>query len=138
PVGPSAGAAGRLRRAFPESPLADLPLAQLAAGLIVGYLEETQGADLPAVDSPQEASVADALRLDAATQRHLELVETERSRERAGSLLAALDRTETPMGRRMLRDWLLRPLTDLTKVAVRQRIVAELVERPDLRDALGP
>ena len=49
--------------------------------------------------------------LDAVTQRHLELVETERTRERAGSLLGTVDRTVTAMGRRMLRGWLLRPLS---------------------------
>ena len=77
------------------------------------------------------------MRLDAATQRHLELVETERARERRGSLLAALDRTVTPMGRRMLRGWLLRPLTDLGKIAVRQRIIAELVADAPLRAGLA-
>jgi len=77
---------------------------------------------------PTPAAPSDAMRLDAVTQRHLELVETERARERAGSLLGTLDRTVTPMGRRMLRDWLLRPLVDPRKIAVRQQIVAELVE----------
>ena len=73
------------------------------------------------------------MRLDAVTQRHLELVETERTRERAGSLLGTLDRTVTPMGRRMLRGWLLRPLVDVRKIAVRQAIVAELVADAALR-----
>ena len=135
-VGPSRGAAERLRRAFPEAELGDLPVAQLAAGLIVGYLEETQGADVPRLDSPRQAGPGDGMGLDAGTQRHLELVERERSRERAGSLLDTLDRTVTPMGRRMLRSWLLRPLTDLGKIGVRQRIVAELVEDEGLRAGL--
>ena len=136
-VGPSDDAPVRLRRAFPDADLGDLPAAQAAAGLIVGYLEETGGNDVPVVDSPSAAGPADAMRLDAVTQRHLELVETERSRERAGSLLGTLDRTVTPMGRRMLRSWLLRPLTDVAKIGVRQRIVAELVEDAALRVALG-
>ena len=136
-VGPSDDAPVRLRRAFPEAPLAELPAAQTAAGLIVGYLEETHGADVPVVDPPSAAGPADTMRLDAATQRHLELVETERTRERAGSLLGTVDRTVTPMGRRMLRAWLLRPLTDGAKIGVRQRIVAELAEDAVLRAALG-
>jgi DNA mismatch repair protein MutS len=136
PLGPSEGADERLRRAFPEAELGDLPLARAAAGLAVGYLEATRAADAAALESPQQAAPERGLRLDAATQRHLELVETERSQERAGSLLATLDRTVSPMGRRMLRSWVLRPLTDLAKIGVRQRIVAELVAEAGLRAAL--
>jgi DNA mismatch repair protein MutS len=137
PVGPSEDAVGRLQRAFPETDLSDLPAAEIAAGLIVGYLEETQGAEVPVLDTPTVATADDAMRLDAVTQRHLELVETERARERSGSLLGTLDRTVTPMGRRMLRDWLLRPLVDPRKIVVRQQIVAELVATPSLRAALA-
>jgi DNA mismatch repair protein MutS len=137
PVGPSEGAVSRLQRAFPEVDLSDLPAAEIAAGLIVGYLEETQGAEVPVLDAPTPAAPDDAMRLDAVTQRHLELVETERSRERAGSLLGTLDRTVTPMGRRMLRDWLQRPLVDPRKIVVRQQIVSELVADPALRAALA-
>ncbi|MCC7370723.1 MAG: DNA mismatch repair protein MutS [Chloroflexi bacterium] len=137
PVGPSESAVGALQRAFPEADLTKLPAAEIAAGLIVGYLEETQGADVPVLDPPTPAAADETMRLDAVTQRHLELVETERARERTGSLLGTLDRTVTPMGRRMLRGWLLRPLVDVRKIAVRQAIVAELVGDPALRASLA-
>jgi DNA mismatch repair protein MutS len=137
PVGPSAGADAALRSAFPDADLGDLPLARAAAGVVARYLAETQGEDAPPLDLPTVAGAGDGMRIDAATQRHLELVETERGRERAGSLLATLDRTVTPMGRRMLRAWVLRPLTDLGKIATRQRIVGELVADDRLRAALG-
>ena len=139
-VGALPDADAALRRAFPRAAmedLADLPAARAAAGLVVRYLEETRGADTPPLDAPGAADAADGVRLDAATQRHLELVEAERTRERAGSLLAAVDRTATPMGRRMLRGWLLRPLTSLRKIAIRQDIVAELVASDPLREALA-
>ena len=137
-VGARGGAEQALRRAFPAVDLADVPLAEAAAGVVVRYLAELQGAEeRPPLDAPSATHAADGLRLDAATQRHLELVETERGRERAGSLLGALDRTATPMGRRMLRAWLLRPLTDLGKIATRQRIVAALVDDAALRAALA-
>ncbi|HWE61042.1 MAG TPA: DNA mismatch repair protein MutS, partial [Chloroflexota bacterium] len=136
-VGSSQGAPGRLRRAFPGAELADLPRAEAAAGLIVGYLEDTRTVDeAPPLEIPQAAGADDSMRLDAATQRHLELVETERGHERKGSLLDAIDLTSTPMGRRMLRSWLLRPLTDLGKIGVRQRIISELVEDEALRGEL--
>jgi len=137
PVPASAAAAATFRAAFPTADLPDAALAAIAAGVVVAYLASLQGADArPPLDVPR-AVADDGLRLDAATQRHLELVETERGRERAGSLLGAMDRTATPMGRRMLRDWILRPLTDLGKIATRQRIVAALVADAPLCDTLG-
>src|SRR5262249_4485934 len=100
-------------------------------------LEDTQGVEVPVLDAPTIASADEVMRLDAVTQRHLELVETERSRERAGSLLGTLDRTVTPMGRRRLRSWLLRPLVNPRTIGVRQQIVAELVANAALRVALA-
>jgi DNA mismatch repair protein MutS len=127
-----------LRASFPDGALADLPLAELAAGVVVHYLAETAvGGQLPPVDPPAPTASVDALQIDAATQRHLELVETERGRDRVGSLLHTIDRAATPMGRRMLRMWLLRPLVDLGKIAVRQAIVAELVDDQHLRETLS-
>jgi DNA mismatch repair protein MutS len=137
PVPATAGAVEALRRAYPGARLGDLPLAQAAAGVIVRYLEASQGSEAPALDAPQAPDPDAVLRLDAATQRHLELVETERTRERAGSLLDTLDRARTPMGRRMLRAWLLRPLREPGKIRVRQAIVAELLDDARLQAALG-
>ena len=138
PVATSVGAEAAFRAAFPEATLDDAALGRDAAGIVVAYLASLQGAnERPPLATPRAAYADDGLRLDAATQRHLELVETERGRERAGSLLGALDRTVTPMGRRMLRVWLQRPLTDQGKIATRQRIVAALVADEDLRTALA-
>jgi DNA mismatch repair protein MutS len=136
-VGSTRAAATHLWEAYPGVSLADLPNAEAAAGLIVEYLTETQTATEPSLlGPPLVAGPDDVLRLDAATQRHLELVETERAPGRDGSLLETVDRTATSMGRRMLREWLLRPLTELPKIRLRQRIVAELVANDALRDVL--
>jgi DNA mismatch repair protein MutS len=131
---PVDGAEAALAASYPGA-LDDLPLARRAAGLIARYLAETQGA--VELEPPKPASPDEALRLDAATQRHLEVVETERSRERAGSLLDAVDRCVTPMGRRMLRDWLLRPLNSSAKIQLRQRLIAELVDSDELCQQLA-
>ncbi|HVA92452.1 MAG TPA: DNA mismatch repair protein MutS [Chloroflexota bacterium] len=137
-VGSSAQAATTLRRAFPSAGLADLPRAEAAAGLIVGYLETTHATVTGgSLESPRAIGAADGMRLDAATQRHLEISETERARTREGSLLGTIDRTCTPMGRRMLRQWLLQPLTDLGKIQVRQRLIGELIASAEPRDALA-
>jgi len=90
PFGPSEDAVSRLQRAFPDNqPLGSGPPPRSPPALIVGYLEETQGAESACPrQPPTPAASDDAMRLDAVTQRHLELVETERApRERAGSLL---------------------------------------------------
>src|SRR6185503_6870709 len=55
---------------------------------------------------------------------------------REGSLLGVIDRTCTPMGSRMLRQWLLYPLNDVAKIQVRQRLITELIENEPLRAAL--
>src|SRR2546425_1014805 len=72
--------------------------------------------------------------LDAATQVNLELVESRGARNT--SLLAALDRTVTPMGGRKLRSWLLQPLRDLAELERRQQMIADLLHEPDLIAAL--
>ena len=76
--------------------------------------------------------------LDPATARCLELVTP--LREGAGSratLLGAIDRTRTAMGARLLREWLLAPLRDPTRIAARQDAVAALIEAPRAQEALG-
>ncbi|MBI3980276.1 MAG: DNA mismatch repair protein MutS [Chloroflexi bacterium] len=128
----------RIRQSFPSTPLAELPRAAAAAGAVLGYLRGAQRADetLP-FEGVTVADAEDAMVLDAATQRHLELTETAQGASE-GSLFWALDRTVSGMGRRMLREWVTRPLRDLGKIGTRQRILAELLENDDLRRALVP
>ena len=72
--------------------------------------------------------------LDAATQANLELVASRGARDT--SLLAALDRTVTPMGGRKLRHWILQPLRDLAELERRQQMIADLLQEPDLLASL--
>jgi len=136
-VGSMTGAKEVLRAAFPDGALADLSLAEVAAGLVVRYLAETAvRGQLPPLDAPAPTAATDALQMDAVTRRHLEIVETERTHDRKGSLLDTVDRCATPMGRRMLRSWLLRPLRDIGKICVRQAIIGELVANQQLLQAV--
>jgi DNA mismatch repair protein MutS len=111
------------------------PLAAAALGALLGYLEE-QLVGLEHLRAPEHYETRDSLVLDETTRRNLELVETVRG-ERAGSLLAVLDRTRTPMGARALRRWLLYPLLDLVRIGERLDAVEELVEDASLRDDLA-
>ncbi len=112
-----------------------------ALGALLAYLADTQAAALPLLDRVQVYAVEGAMVLDPATRRNLELLQGLRSGGREGSLLAVLDHTCTPMGARLLRQWLTQPLLDLARLQRRQQAVAELVEAPlrraELRAALA-
>ena len=74
--------------------------------------------------------------LDEMTRRNLELVESLRGGSTEGTLLSVLDRTKTPMGARLLRQWLLAPLVERTAIEARLDAVAALVRDASARDAL--
>src|SRR3954451_12385714 len=110
-----------------------------AAGALVHYLRDTQKADLAHVRTLTWKQAAEALLIDPVTLAHLEIVES-LDGGRTGSLLHQLDRTITPMGGRLLRAWLLRPLVALEPIRDRLDAVEELAfhitERGRFREAL--
>ncbi|UCC65651.1 MAG: DNA mismatch repair protein MutS, partial [Anaerolineae bacterium] len=110
-----------------------LPLATRAAGAVVQYLQATQKAALAQLDHLRTYSTADFMTLDAATRRNLELTETIRGGERAGSLLGVLDATVTAMGGRLLRQWMGQPLIDVKRLGERQEAIARLCDDGLLR-----
>jgi DNA mismatch repair protein MutS len=110
-----------------------------AAGALLEYVRATQG-ELPRhVSDFRRRMRRSELILDAATVRNLEIVR-DASGERRGALAHVLDATVTAMGSRLLRDWLLRPLTDVAAAAARHEAVAALIDDPAslamLRDGL--
>ncbi len=113
----------------------DVP-ALRAAGAILDYLQETQKTSLEHIDKLLPYRSGQSLEIDEATRRSLELTRTLRSGSREGSLLAAIDKTSTPMGGRLLADWLASPLTDQTQIEARLDAVAELAHETSLRDEL--
>jgi len=104
----------------------DLGPAIGAAAALVAYVASRKCDHLRAVSRLERWRRERHLLLDPGTRRALELVETSRTRERAGSLLHAIDRTRTAMGARRLREWLLAPLRDLDLIRARQDAVEEL------------
>ena len=87
----------------------DKPLAIAAAGALLGYVEETQKQRLPHLTAIAVESSDDAIAMNAATRRHLEL-DSRVDGDLRATLLGVLDTTITPMGGRLLRRWLHRPL----------------------------
>ncbi len=106
-----------------------------ALGLIAAHLETTQAGRLPALSPPRRAGEADVMAIDPATRISLE-IEKSQSGGREGSLLAAVDRTVTPGGARLLAARLSRPLLDPARIAARLDAVEWLLERRGLREEL--
>jgi len=107
-----------------------------AAGAILDYLRETQKTSLSHFDRLVPYQSGTTLEIDEATRRSLELTRTIREGRREGSLLAVLDRTITPLGSRLLADWLASPLTDLDAIAARQDAVERFLRDDTLRRKL--
>jgi DNA mismatch repair protein MutS len=117
-----------LLRHFESASLAGFGLEKLsaavcAAGVLLQYLQETQPGALSILQQISTYSRSEFMILDPATRRGLELTETLRTGDVKGSLLGVLDLTITPMGGRMLRQWILQPLLDLGKINARQGAV---------------
>lgn len=116
-------------------------LAVRAAGAIVQYLKETQPDALNLLNSLRSYSLNEFMTLDASTRRNLELDETLRG-ERKGSLLGTLDYTITPMGKRLIHQWVSQPLLSVEKIVHRQNGVQYFFDngmmRAELRNALKP
>src|SRR5437879_2779017 len=94
------------------------------------------GASLSHVTKMQVSAQGGTMLLDQATQRNLELVRRAVDGQVSGSLLNVLDRTVTPLGARLLREWILHPLTNLAQIAARQEAVADLHGNLDRRNRL--
>jgi len=105
----------------------DKPLAIAAASALLGYVEETQKQRLPHLTSIALETSDGAIAMNAATRRHLEL-DTRIDGETRHTLLGVLDSTVSPMGGRLLRRWLHRPLRDRDVVRKRHDAVATLID----------
>ena len=121
--------------------LAGKPAAATAAGAILYYVRSTQRGTLDHVDRIGFYERQSCLVLDAVTVRNLELIEPLFAGTDAGvTLFRTLDATVTPMGKRVLRAWMLRPSIDVGEIQARLDAVEEqtkqTVAREELRSAL--
>jgi DNA mismatch repair protein MutS len=107
-----------------------------AAGALIRYLRELQPAGVPQLARPVIDRSSGLMPLDEMTRRNLELVESLRGGGQEGTLLSVLDRTVTPMGARLLRQWVLAPLTDRAAIEERLETVGLLFGDALAREAL--
>ncbi len=143
PLGPasfdSQAAAGRLARAYGvETPEAFGSFSRpemSALGALLDYLEITQKGRLPRLAPPRREDPGGTVQIDSATRRNLELTHS-LSGGRDGSLLSAIDRTQTAAGGRLLAARLATPIRDLATIRDRLAAVETFVEDAALRSAV--
>ncbi len=108
--------------------LDDKDMAVSALGAAMRYLSDVQKHSLANVTDIDIFNNEKFMNLDAAARMNLELCETQRRREKKGSLLWVLDKTKTPMGKRLIRSWIEQPLLSVASIITRQNAVSELFE----------
>lgn len=107
-----------------------------ALGCCLDYLRTMQKNNLENITDIEFYNDSQFMRLDYWSRKNLEVTETLRGREKKGSLLWVLDKTKTPMGKRLLREWLDKPLLNTAKIMGRQNAVAELYDKPTQRSEI--
>ncbi|MBI3952276.1 MAG: DNA mismatch repair protein MutS [Acidobacteria bacterium] len=115
--------------------LGEKELAVGAAGVVVHYVRETQKAQATHITGISYFQPSESMVLDATTVRNLELIESLHG-DRDHNLLKVIDATHTPMGARLLKQWVLRPSLNLGEINQRLDAVAELKGNTILRDQL--
>ncbi len=114
----------------------DQEKAHVAAGALLHYVRENQRASLGHLRRLYAFENTGYMLLDPATKRNLELITSLHQGSREGTLISILDETRTPMGGRLLRKWLMRPLKNLEAIRSRLRSVETWHVRHDLRSQL--
>ncbi len=127
-------------KSLAELGLENLPEGIMAAGSLLRHLIALQKNNLSHIIELQYYTTGRFMELDLDARRNLELEETLRLKDKKGTLLWVLDKTRTPMGGRLIRSWLEKPLLDISEIILRQSAVEELVNdtvfRGELDEAL--
>jgi DNA mismatch repair protein MutS len=108
----------------------------IAAGVVFNYLQETQKVNLMHINKIGKYNPSDYMLLDFSTKRNLEITYTMRDGGREGSLISILDKTETAMGGRMLKNWITAPLRKLQPILKRQKCVEEFFGNKSIRNKI--
>lgn len=113
------------------------PLALRAAAGLLRYLETLRKAERTELSPLDFDSAGETMILDEITLRNLEIVRPMAGEGNEATLLARVDRTRTPMGARLLRRWITRPLLSPPRIAARQDAVEEILETEEIREEIG-
>jgi len=113
----------------------DLKTGIIAAGAILHYLKDTEHPNLQHITSLQRIDKGDYLWMDRFTVRNLELLNSAENNN--NSLLKVLDNTLSPMGARLLKRWMLLPLTEINKIEERHQLVEYFIKAPEEKTRIG-
>jgi len=105
----------------------------IAAGVLLDYARETQKSDITHIEKLTPINLDSILLIDDASRRNLELTRTIIGNKREGSLLAVIDQTKTPMGGRLLQNYLLQPLQDIEQISKRLDCANFFFNNPSIR-----
>jgi DNA mismatch repair protein MutS len=114
----------------------DIELGVICAGAVMHYLQETQKTKLIHIKKISRYDTGDYMLLDSATKRNLEIAVSYLGETTYGTLFSVIDKTRTPMGARLLKKWVLRPLKKIEPIRKRLEAVKELYENSNLRKNL--
>jgi len=114
----------------------ELKVAQIAAGALMHYIQETQKASLGHIRRLHKFENKEFMSLDGSTKRNLELITSIQEGGTEGTLISILDQTKTAMGGRLLRKWIMRPLKKLKPIRQRLNAVEALNVNHEIRENL--
>ena len=114
----------------------NMQFAQISAGALLAYLEETQKRTLIHINEIAKQKSSDFMQIDLNTRRNLEILETLKDRRKKGALLSVIDKTRTTMGARLIKKWIQEPLYNEKEINSRLNAVEELVRKLIARDEL--
>jgi DNA mismatch repair protein MutS len=112
----------------------DLSTGIIAAGAVLHYLKDTEHPNLQHITSLQRIDKADHLWMDRFTIRNLELLG---GVEGGNSLLKILDNTVSSMGARLLKRWMVMPLTEISRIEERQQLVEYFIKSPEEKNKIS-
>ncbi|MCK4339144.1 MAG: DNA mismatch repair protein MutS, partial [Candidatus Cloacimonetes bacterium] len=107
-----------------------------ASAAILSYIQDLKGTELQHITNLKFYEVNQFMQVDAISRHNLELIESIRTRERKGTLLDIIDYTKTPMGNRLLFQWILNPLISKVEIDNRLDSVSELLDKPHIKNSL--
>ncbi len=111
----------------------DYRLGIVAAGGILNYIQETQKGNISHINKISLYDTSDYIILDNSTKRNLEIISSIAEGSREGTLISILDRTQTAMGARLLKNWISRPLKKAAQILKRQECVEEFFNNKPMR-----
>lgn len=116
------------------------PAGIIAAGIALAYLKSLRNDNLKHISTLRSYSLDNYMLLDEISRRNLELTASIRYNNRFGTLISIIDEAKTPMGSRLLKEWMLHPLLNLKKIKHRLDVVqafqSNIVTTFELRDVL--